>query len=349
MVAKEVQQSRQGSQNDNNELSTPVKKTPVKNKGKSNEVVKSPSDMTIYAPALAKLSSPLREQVIGSKPNNVQHNTQPRFSVDNVARFIEDIRMEHAIEKGGAGSRVSEDEAGPSKKRKPTDDDYEEARKKAEKVVLEVEQFRATINVPQGMTVNDNEFFAEDVKDDDKFFHITCHVDPGLVGKISRGEFVDLHKLLPKQKQYSALSEPKTELIFKERRPVFVLHVDRNRTVNGIRKWEQAFRVYAAIFSQANPHRSAEIWQYVFTINSAASSYSWNNVAEYDYAFRQMMGRNPKRSWSKIYTQMWNISLTDPVHFRNNGNKFTTQNGRQGSHPTQGSHKSGGGNKPDYC
>ena len=43
--------------------------------------------------------------------------------------------------------------------------------------------------------------------------------------------------------------------------------------------------------------RSAEIWQYVFTINHAASTYSWANVAEYDFAFRQMMGKNPLRSW----------------------------------------------------
>ena len=99
--------------------------------------------------------------------------------------------------------------------------------------------------------------------------------------------------------------------MFREGRPVFLPYVDRSKGINGIRRWEQAFRIYAAIYSQANPQRSAEIWQYVFTINTAAATYSWSNVAEYDFAFCQMMARNPKCSWSKIYNQMWNICLTD--------------------------------------
>ena len=174
---------------------------------------------------------------------------------------------------------------------------YQAARDEAERTVIEGEQFKATINTPRGnsFAVSGNQFFDSKVKDDDEFFHITCHVDPYLVEKIAKGEYVELDKLLSKQRYNPyGKNEPKNALVFRKGRPVFITHTNKNRMVSGLRKWEQAFRVYATIYSQANPDRAAEIWQYVFTINTAAASYSWQNVAEYDFAFRQMMSKNPK-------------------------------------------------------
>ena len=120
-------------------------------------------------------------------------------------------------------------------------------------------------------------------------------------------------------------------MVFREGRPVIVPHVDKSRQITNVRKWEQAFRVYAAIYSQANPSRSAEIWQYVFVINSAAASYMWSDISEYDFAFRHMMATNPLRSWAKIYTQMWNICLTEKITKSFNGNNFQNRgNSTQG-------------------
>ena len=73
--------------------------------------------------------------------------------------------------------------------------------------------------------------------------------------------------------------------------------------INSIRKWEQAFRIYAAVYSKANPSRASEIWEYVYVINTAASAYPWECVAFYDFTFRQLMAAKPMRSWSKTYTQ----------------------------------------------
>ena len=86
---------------------------------------------------------------------------------------------------------------------------------------------------------------------------------------------------------------------------------ERENRITNVRRWEQAFRIYAAIYSQANPHRAAEIWQYVYVINSAASTYVWENVANYDYTFRQLMACNPLRSWANIYLQMWNLTMKE--------------------------------------
>ena len=82
--------------------------------------------------------------------------------------------------------------------------------------------------------------------------------------------------------------------------------------INGIRHLEQAFHVYAAIYSKANPERASEIWQYIHTINTAASNFVWENVAYYDFTFRQMMSQNPQRSWAKIYGQLWNLAMCTP-------------------------------------
>ena len=40
--------------------------------------------------------------------------------------------------------------------------------------------------------------------------------------------------------------------------------------------------MYAAIYSEANPHRAAEIWQYMHVINTAAAAFIWDNVPSYD-------------------------------------------------------------------
>ena len=82
------------------------------------------------------------------------------------------------------------------------------------------------------------------------FFHITCHVDPNLATKIAKGEFVELDKLLPRPRgNTSNLLEQKTELVFCEGKPIFIPFVDKSRSINNVRRWERAFRIYAAIYS----------------------------------------------------------------------------------------------------
>ena len=94
--------------------------------------------------------------------------------------------------------------------------------------------------------------------------------------------------------------------------------VEKENKVNGIRHWDQAFRVYATIYCGANPHRSQEIWQYVSVINTAATAYAWENIANYDYTFHHLMEFNPHRSWATTYNQMWNLSMREPIQRNNN-------------------------------
>ena len=227
---------------------------------------------------------------------------------------------------------------------------------------MDAERFNAAINSPPGKEgqivekieeVKQNVVRERDSMDvDDEFFHVTCHVDPVLKQKMERGDFVDLEKLLPKSKG-RAFNENKLDLVYKDGHSFFIPAPSENK-INGVRRWEQAFRVYAAIYSQANPGRAAEIWQYVHVINTAASAYAWENVSNYDYTFRQLMAYHPQRNWGKIYNQMWNMSMRDPItknqqYYQNQnlGQKGKTQqHGKSGS-----SNQNGGKFKPKvkYC
>ena len=190
-------------------------------------------------------------------------------------------------------------ESGDSEK-----DRLDAAKERANQMILEAERYRASIEKPQGK--------QPEISDDD-FFHLTCHVDNTIRSKIEKGEFVELEKLLPNDRMGSQhKSDNRLDLVHRDGYAFVVPHVKENKITN-VRRWEQVFRIYAAIYSGSNPHRSTEIWQYVYIINTAATTYHWDNVAAYDYTFRQLMASAPSRSWAKIYNQMWNLSMKDPL------------------------------------
>ena len=102
------------------------------------------------------------------------------------------------------------------------------------------------------------------------------------------------------------------EIVNREGRPYFAPAAEREQpTINSFRKWEQAFRIYAGVFCEANPQRSHELFQHINNIHEASLSFAWDNVYEYEMEFRQLMARNPTRNWGVIYHQGWIIKLRD--------------------------------------
>ena len=190
---------------------------------------------------------------------------------------------------------------------------------------------------------------GEGVSDDD-FFHLTCHIEPGLKKKIENGEFVDLDKLLPKDNTFQgrmvASNETELEWVQSEG-SMYLVPAKTTSRVNCFRRWEQAFRMYATIYCTKNPNRAREIWQYISVINTASMSYNWDNVYNYDIVFRQLMEFNPNRSWAVTYNQMWNLSMTNPILQNNSRKSF---GGNQNNFNRAGtSANSGGKKKIDYC
>ena len=195
-------------------------------------------------------------------------------------------------------------------------------RESANQCIIEAERFKASIEKPTGMNID---------LSDDSFFHMLCHLDPNVVTKIENGEYVDLEKLLPPDcfNQENSYEENRLEFRHVDGSTYLApVAMSRERRIGHVRKWEQAFCVYASFYCRANPLRTSKIWQYIEVINSAAAAYAWENVAKYDFTFRQLMAYNPKCSWSTIYNQMWNLAMTEPLV---KGNKFSKDNGNRSS------------------
>ena len=301
--------------------------------GKSGRVrpilVKSPLDTTLYAPALrqikfgqpiinslAQITSPTLHGQEKLVLNNQDTGAVTDEIANKVSEFIEGIRIQNEQNAIEIAHQVQK--TGPSVMDN-MDGLVEEARVKSSKIILDAEHFRAAVNPPAGMAsvIGLAGAMNEQMLDiDDQFFHVTCHVDPGMRVKIKKGDFVDLEKLLLRMKGPKG-QENKLDLVYKDGQSYFIPSQGAENWITGVHKWEQAFRIYAAIYSQANPMRAAEIWQYVHVINTAVSAYIWENVSNYDYTFRQLMASHPQRSWAKIYNQMWNISMHDNISKNN--------------------------------
>ena len=151
--------------------------------------------------------------------------------------------------------------AGPSRGEIP---DWEPDRKwmdetceTARKMIIEAEHMKVKLEAPQGVGLIN---YSDQV--DDKFFHITYHVDFALRTKIEQKHFVELEKLLIKDRPFmKAGTDNSMGLCTKDGVTYFAPMFERETKITNIRKWEQAFRVYVVIYSKAKPGRASEIWQ----------------------------------------------------------------------------------------
>ena len=338
-----------------------VKSKKQKKRDKSNNLkenlIKSPSDTTIYAPALNKEFSSPNNARGGLSPSMQRHinNTHASEVMDEISDFVEKVRRERHTEQVAGTSTERTSARGDEPPRNSTAD--EPRRTVADEIVIQAEKFKSSIIPPKGtymendknspvVALNENigelinmlkmnQSFGNMEDNDDDFMHVSCHIDENLRLRIGKEEFIDLDRLLPRSRA-QVMSNVDDEIqVIKRDGATYVLpnSGSKESRITGVRKWEQAFRVYAAIYSEQNPGRSAEIWQYVHIINTAAQSYAWENVAFYDFTFRQLMHKKPGRSWAKIYTQMWNIALTDHLHRPN----YVNNQGRSQPHAAGGS------------
>ena len=318
---------------------------------------KSPSDTTLYMPAVRRLDkdfSPKQavERVLRNQSIGDQESKENEQVLNRINSFLTNIRLDAAMTNGGKDKQPEPRESTvynrevsqPSTSSGITDQNRHQvmtAKGAIDNAIIEAERYKAAIQAPpQG---NDPDYLKQMRMndDDDDFFHIICHIDESLKAKIRKGEFVELEKLLKKPEMLNFKNEGKMELVYRNGESYFVPATDKSVKVDGIRKWEQAFRTYAAIYCEANPTRSVEILQYIDVINGAAKTFTWENVARYDFIFRHLQAAKPFRSWAKTYTQMWNITLNEPKRYT--GYDYAgSQNSNQNSQSHRSSHKKSG-------
>ena len=186
-------------------------------------------------------------------------------TIDKISNFVESIQLDERgeststrHESSGSFGRTSHERSSHSRHDRSRSRDRSEGPEKSvgDQIVMEAEQFKASVLPPKGkLDYSESELKQlRSQDDDDDFFHITCHVDPTLKEKIEKGEFIDLEVLLPKERcggSHVYRDEKHLELVQRDGQQ-FYAPVQAQK-INNVRKWEQAFRIYAAIYTQANP------------------------------------------------------------------------------------------------
>ena len=264
---------------------------------KKGGVLKSPSDTTVYAPALRNLAKQF------TTPNTERMLTPVRQGVATMSLNNQISTIGGASADGGEVDM--EEDPGLTRD--------ELIRQEARQAVIDAERFKAAATaLPRGKSdIVDSGGY--DYNLDDQFFHVTCHLESTLVDKIRKGEFVELERLLNKalMDDKKDREERRLDTVSREGQTYLVQRTDKESKITNFRKWDKAFRVYAMIYTEANPSRAAEVMQYIDIIANAATTFVWDNVAQYDYTFRKLMAKHPNRNWGRTCQQMWTIYMKE--------------------------------------
>ena len=304
--------------------------TPQKTDRDEPDLIKSPSDTGLLAPAVMRdhdYRSPqlnVTNQIIDKNRKTAETVSQGKSDA-MIIEFLKNIRLAGKEDEPKIRSQVTRVAASTSQESEE-DRARRHDRERAQKEVIDAEKFNATIN-PPGMSYYQMIKQLNLQDPDEEYFHIVCHVEQGLKDKIKKGQFVELERLIRKNR-FSKQKERWQMGRDTDGTPMWEPCEDKETKINNVYKWDQAFRVYATIYSQEHPSRAAEIWQYIESIHNAAKIYCWDNVANYDYCFRQLMNDNPDRSWAKPYLQMWTTTLCEPYNRVQNRGESSGKNNR---------------------
>ena len=175
---------------------------------------------------------------------------------------------------------------------------------------------------------------------DEDYLVIGAHIDETLQSKIVKGEYIDFGKLLPRDKVL-ADDESKLELVIHNGK-TFWVPTSETIAISHFSKWEQAFRIYANVYTKRFPHRSSKLIQYNHIIHTIAGMYVWENVYSYDKEFRMHLSKHPNRSWSVILQQAWSMKLKDRLLHRDF--QYSGGHNRNSNHSHQGGDKRSGRN-----
>ena len=141
--------------------------------------------------------------------------------------------------------------------------------------------------------------FVHSAMVDENYKIVGAHVDSSTRARIVSHEYIDFGKLIPKDR-VMVEEDQKIQWVIRQGMPCCVPQVE-STGINNYAKWEQAFRVYSAIYTEAHPHKAGELIQYNHIIHTAAQAYIWDNVYMYDKDFRIHISQFPLRSWDSSF------------------------------------------------
>ena len=108
----------------------------------------------------------------------------------------------------------------------------------------------------------------------------------------------------------------------------YYVPVCKTTSISNFQRWEQAFRVFANIYTKTNvnANRSSELIEYNQIIHTASLNFVWKNVYMYDKDFRLHMAWNPQRNWGIILQQAWSLQLHDRINSANFQQNYNSSN-----------------------
>lgn len=153
--------------------------------------------------------------------------------------------------------------------------------------------------------MDDSKYFQA-FKIDQEFSCLTARVNPEVKRRIELGQYINLQRLLPKFKVDPNDDYDKYRMVSKDGYSYFVDDKESSNKedglpINSIVRWDQAFRVYSAIYLAANPNKVGEIAEYTQNIHKWALTYPWQRVYNYDILFRQLVEKKPTRPWDVVH------------------------------------------------
>ena len=299
-------------------------------------IIKSPSVDTVYAPAVRRAADLPQVGVI----NDLQQEERRKQWETQLNDFVTNIRLgtQEQMKQGnvpqpsmsGAHRRLNFEEE---------ERNVEDVQQLARDRIVEAEKFKATLEPPKGRSnylikPSSLEFPDAPLLDDDDFIQVSCHLDQPTEEKIIGSKYLEFDKLLGKQNRATNPMEPKRGEIING---VFIGPAEEKGVkISNVYLWEKAFRIYMSVYTWAHPTKAVEMVQYMHTIHHAASKYVWENVYQYDITFRQMMEKNPNRSWGKTFNQMWNMCLCEPLPRGSQNPAYAGQGKKSGDRNAKG-------------
>ena len=181
--------------------------------------------------------------------------------------------------------KVDEPRPGTSRENEPSAGDEDEIPEdRMERAIREAEQGKTRIFQTPGRELLDlQSSYVHSAMVDQDYYVLAAHLDESVQNKITRGEYVDFAKLIPKD-QIITEEEQKLQMVVKGGQ-TFWTPMNEGLAITSYGKWEQAFRVYMDVYVRAHPGRSSELIQYEHIISTIASQFVWENVYAYDKDF----------------------------------------------------------------
>ena len=263
------------------------------------------SETTIYKQAISQ-DKPSMDCQIEQFISQVRNDTLQRKVSSSSEEFMDTsgesvhaMILDTSVIAGAAGGIQDESHKGIGSQEQTANSELQ-----ANYIIKEAERSKAHLFDMPGK----NPLFRSTTEMDEDFDMIDAHVDEAMKRKIQCFKYIDLSKLLSKNKMNS--DDQHLEIVNRNGMS-FLAPVSDHDTIqiSTYNKWEQAFRVYSNVLTLRFPEKASELLQYNHTIHTASMAYVWENIYSYDKEFRLHIRRHPTRPWNVILQQAWTMIL----------------------------------------